>query len=196
LDQTFREIGRRSVEDAVRYGCFRMEDQAFHPVWNDGLAVLSLCPEAGTLFAQDTNAPMESLKQVLAKCGAIHAKGLATRDAERKRQTRDSLKALERTRRDSLARVALAKKRYATGKKAILATLTSCIEQLDTTRKSVLAIKEVVPLDASLYRITWTESLDERETPFRKKVTLENGVCFFEDEDFEESAQPQDPNEP
>lgn len=182
LEYALAGIPRRGVEKAFDYACVTEPDQAFREAWNRHADALSECPEARDRFKADSGTPMEALERTGAGCGAAHAKELAKLRAQESRRVRDSLALAEREAKEVRRRKAAAKARFATRKAAVEKELRTCILQ-DHRDLDSLAILALEPLDKDLYRMVWQAKDPKGRTETNPvKVTLENGVCFFEDD--------------
>jgi hypothetical protein len=182
LDAALRDIPKRGPDAAFRYSCISEKDQSYRAVWDSASVALSFCPEARGIFKAAGDKPLEALRRTGDSCGTLHTKQLEGFKASEALRVKDSLKEVEKERKETERRKNTARTHFAAHKPAIQKTLLSCIRQEYKDLDS-LQLESVESLDQNLYRVIWkAKTSDGNEETTVKKVTLENNVCFFEDD--------------
>jgi hypothetical protein len=182
LDAALRDIPKRGPDAAFRYSCITEKVQSYRATWDSAAVALTFCPEAREIFKTAGDKPQDALRRTGDSCGTLHAKQLEGFKASEALRIRDSLKEVEKERKDVERRKSTARNLFATRRTAIQKALLACIRQEYKDLDS-LQLDSVESLDQNLYRVVWKAKTSEgNEETTTKKVTLENNVCFFEDD--------------
>lgn len=182
LDAALRDIPKRGPDAAFRYACITEKDQALRPAWDSVSVAVSLCPEAKAIFKTSGDEPRTALLRTGDSCEILHAKQLASFRAGEALRIRDSLKEIEKERKEVERRKSNARQQLAAHKAAVQKSLLACIRQ-EYPELDSLQLSTVESVDQGLYRVAWQAKSGEGPVETTtKKVTMENNACLFEDD--------------
>jgi len=173
LDAALRDIPKRGPDAAFRYACITEKDQALRPAW-DSVSV--------AVFKTSGDEPRTALLRTGDSCEILHAKQLASFRAGEALRIRDSLKEIEKERKEVERRKSNARQQLAAHKAAVQKSLLACIRQ-EYPELDSLQLSTVESVDQGLYRVAWQAKSGEGPVETTtKKVTMENNACLFEDD--------------